>query len=113
MSRIVKAAVLTVAAGMAVAGASGVAAADAGGTHGAAVGSPGVLSGNLIQTPVYIPINVCGNGLNVIALGNPPFGNKCANVSAHEDRREVYSHSDHRDDHYKGRKDNGYGGYKK
>ncbi|MFE5516075.1 MULTISPECIES: chaplin [unclassified Streptomyces] len=46
---------------------------------GAAVGSPGVLSGNVIQVPVHIPVNVCGNTVNVIALLNPALGNICAN----------------------------------
>ncbi|MGV9500558.1 chaplin ChpD [Streptomyces sp. NPDC003642] len=52
--------------------------ADAG-AQGAAVGSPGVLSGNVIQVPVHIPINVCGNTVNIIALLNPAFGNECEN----------------------------------
>ncbi|MEU6240734.1 MULTISPECIES: chaplin ChpD [unclassified Streptomyces] len=52
--------------------------ADAG-AEGAAVGSPGVLSGNVIQIPVHVPINVCGNSVNVIALLNPAFGNACVN----------------------------------
>ncbi|MGW5613944.1 chaplin [Streptomyces sp. NPDC003877] len=52
--------------------------ADAG-AQGAAVGSPGVLSGNVLQIPVHIPINVCGNTVNVIALLNPAFGNECEN----------------------------------
>ncbi|MFG3285427.1 chaplin [Streptomyces sp. NPDC048111] len=47
--------------------------------HGAAVGSPGVLSGNLLQVPVHVPINLCGNTVNVIALLNPAFGNTCVN----------------------------------
>ncbi|MFI1013834.1 chaplin [Streptomyces sp. NPDC020965] len=47
--------------------------------HGAAVGSPGVLSGNVIQVPVHVPINVCGNSINIIALLNPAFGNACVN----------------------------------
>lgn len=47
--------------------------------HGAAVHSPGVLSGNVVQVPVHIPINVCGNSINVIALLNPAFGNECVN----------------------------------
>ncbi|WTW99012.1 chaplin [Streptomycetaceae bacterium NBC_01309] len=47
---------------------------------GAAVGSPGVLSGNLIQVPIHIPVNVCGNTVSVIGLLNPAFGNVCANV---------------------------------
>lgn len=52
--------------------------ADAG-AEGAAVGSPGVLSGNVIQVPVHVPVNVCGNSINVVGLLNPAFGNKCEN----------------------------------
>ncbi|MFB8249617.1 chaplin [Streptomyces sp. NPDC001046] len=52
--------------------------ADAG-AQGAAVGSPGVLSGNVIQIPVHVPINLCGNTVNVLALLNPAFGNACVN----------------------------------
>ncbi|MCI3269507.1 chaplin [Streptomyces cylindrosporus] len=47
--------------------------------QGAAVGSPGVLSGNLVQVPVHVPINVCGNSINVIGALNPAFGNVCVN----------------------------------
>lgn len=47
--------------------------------EGAAVGSPGVLSGNLAQVPVHVPINVCGNSVNVIGLLNPAFGSVCVN----------------------------------
>ncbi|MDC7338867.1 chaplin [Streptomyces lydicus] len=46
---------------------------------GFAAGSPGVLSGNVIQVPINIPINVCGNSINVAALLNPAFGNVCIN----------------------------------
>lgn len=46
---------------------------------GAAVGSPGVLSGNVIQVPIHIPINACGNTVNVIGALNPAFGNVCIN----------------------------------
>ncbi|EYT78085.1 chaplin [Streptomyces andamanensis] len=49
------------------------------GAEGAAVGSPGVISGNTIQVPVHVPINVCGNTIDVIALLNPSFGNTCVN----------------------------------
>ncbi|WP_329173104.1 chaplin [Streptomyces sp. NBC_01477] len=58
---------------------AGAAAADSGAT-GAAVGSPGVLSGNAVQIPIHIPLNVCGNSINIIGLLNPAFGNTCANV---------------------------------
>ncbi|MFJ8144721.1 chaplin ChpD [Streptomyces sp. NPDC096094] len=52
--------------------------ADAG-AEGAAVGSPGVLSGNVVQVPVHVPVNVCGNTVNVVGLLNPAFGNVCVN----------------------------------
>ncbi|MGW2488705.1 chaplin ChpD [Streptomyces sp. NPDC001606] len=52
--------------------------ADAG-AEGAAIGSPGVLSGNVVQIPIHVPINVCGNSINVIGLLNPAFGNTCVN----------------------------------
>ncbi|MEU3601498.1 chaplin [Streptomyces sp. NPDC006798] len=48
--------------------------------NGAAANSPGVLSGNVIQVPVHVPINVCGNTVNIIALLNPTLGNVCANT---------------------------------
>ena len=73
-----KALVLSVAAaGIALTGA-GAASADAG-AAGVAANSPGFLSGNLIQVPVHVPVNVCGNTVNVIALLNPAFGNTCVN----------------------------------
>lgn len=46
---------------------------------GAAIGSPGVLSGNVVQVPVHIPVNVCGNTVNIIGLLNPAAGNACVN----------------------------------
>ncbi|MET9083034.1 chaplin [Streptomyces sp. NPDC004237] len=52
--------------------------ADAG-ANGAAIASPGVLSGNVIQVPIHVPINVCGNSINIIALLNPTLGNTCVN----------------------------------
>lgn len=75
------AAVAALAGGLILAG-GGVAAADSG-AGGAAIGSPGFLSGNVIQIPIDIPINACGNSLNVIGLLNPAFGSHCANVSLH------------------------------
>ena len=63
--------------GLVLAGA-GLAVADSG-TQGAAVHSPGVLSGNVIQVPVHVPVNVCGNTVSVIGLLNPAFGNTCIN----------------------------------
>ncbi|MFI8518473.1 chaplin [Streptomyces sp. NPDC085481] len=78
MSRIAKAVALSVGAAATVAGAAGVAAADSV-AEGAAVKSPGVLSGNVVQVPVHIPINLCGNTVSVIGALNPTFGNNCAN----------------------------------
>jgi hypothetical protein len=46
---------------------------------GAAIGSPGVLSGNVVQVPIHIPVNVCGNTINVVGLLNPAAGNVCVN----------------------------------
>ena len=48
---------------------------------GDSAGSPGVLSGNSVQVPVHVPVNVCGNTISVIGLLNPAFGNTCANTS--------------------------------
>ncbi|MEU3841221.1 chaplin [Streptomyces sp. NPDC028635] len=47
--------------------------------EGNLAGSPGVASGNGIQLPVAVPVNVCGNSVNVVGLLNPAFGNTCAN----------------------------------
>ncbi|MET9776651.1 chaplin ChpH [Streptomyces sp. NPDC006367] len=71
--------VATVAAtgGLVLAGA-GMAAADSG-AQGVAAHSPGVLSGNVVQAPVHVPVNVCGNTISVIGLLNPAFGNVCIN----------------------------------
>ncbi|MFI5828653.1 chaplin [Streptomyces sp. NPDC051578] len=95
MFRIAKAVALTVAAGAVLAGGAGMATADAT-AEGAAIGSPGVLSGNVVQVPIHIPVNVCGNSINVVGILNPAFGNTCINASGHEGG------------HYKGQ---GHGGY--
>ncbi|BAJ29160.1 MULTISPECIES: chaplin [Kitasatospora] len=50
------------------------------GAEGVAAGSPGVASGNEIQVPVHVPVNLCGNSVDVIGALNPAFGNSCANV---------------------------------
>ncbi|MEU4653629.1 chaplin ChpG [Streptomyces sp. NPDC023723] len=78
MSRIAKGLALTSVAAAAVAGTAGVAAADSG-AQGAAAHSPGVLSGNVVQVPVHVPVNVCGNTIDIIGLLNPAFGNECEN----------------------------------
>ncbi|MBB5118320.1 hypothetical protein FHS36_001752 [Streptomyces eurocidicus] len=73
-----KAAAVTIAAGgLALAGA-GAASAHAQ-ADGHAQNSPGVVSGNVIQVPVKVPVNVCGNTINVVGLFNPAVGNHCVN----------------------------------
>lgn len=68
------------AAGGVLALSGGYAHADAGAAGGAS-NSPGVLSGNSVQIPVEVPVNVCGNSVNVVGLLNPAAGNACANTS--------------------------------
>jgi hypothetical protein len=83
MNAIRRGATLTALAAGILLAAGGVAAADSDAT-GAAIGSPGVLSGNVVQIPIDIPINACGNSLNLLGILNPTFGNTCANVSSHK-----------------------------
>ncbi|MEU1216895.1 chaplin [Streptomyces sp. NPDC005790] len=66
------------AAGGVLALGGGYAHADAGAAGGAS-NSPGVLSGNSIQIPVDVPVNVCGNSVDVVGLINPTSGNDCGN----------------------------------
>ncbi|MFE0700870.1 chaplin [Streptomyces sp. NPDC058872] len=70
---------VVVAAGAVVAGGASMAVADAG-AGGVAAHSPGVLSGNLIQAPVHVPVNACGNTVSIVGLLNPTFGNTCVNA---------------------------------
>ncbi|MTE21803.1 DUF320 domain-containing protein [Streptomyces sp. TRM43335] len=78
MSRIAKATALAAVGCTMVLGGAGIASADSG-ARGTAVGSPGVLSGNVVQVPIHVPVNVCGNSINVIGALNPAFGNICVN----------------------------------
>lgn len=76
-----KAALVIAAAGIAAGASAGSAfatgpSADA---QGAATGSPGVGSGNLVQAPIHIPANVSGNSVNVVGILNPAFGNHAVN----------------------------------
>jgi hypothetical protein len=76
--------VLTVAAGAAVLGTAGGAVAHDGNSGASAeakaLSSPGLLSGNLIQHPIDIPINQCGNTENHwLAIANGAIGNVCIN----------------------------------
>ncbi|TQK43648.1 small secreted domain DUF320 [Streptomyces sp. SLBN-118] len=76
MKNVKKAAALTMIAGSLLAAGAGVASATDGAyAGGQAVNSPGVLSGNVVQVPVHVPVNVVGNTVNVVGALNPAFGN--------------------------------------
>ncbi|MEU2153560.1 chaplin [Streptomyces sp. NPDC019396] len=65
--------------------------------QGGAAGSPGLISGNTVQIPVHVPVNVCGNTINVIGVLNPAVGNRCTNVDAARiatDMRRIPPHAD-------------------
>ncbi|MFH9295053.1 chaplin [Streptomyces sp. NPDC017520] len=79
MSRMTKVAAVMAGTGALIAGGAGMASADAG-AQGLAAASPGVGSGNVVQVPVHVPVNLCGNTINVIGLLNPAFGNTCVNA---------------------------------
>ncbi|MFJ7280843.1 chaplin [Kitasatospora sp. NPDC098663] len=49
------------------------------GAMGVVAMSPGVASGNVI--PLHVPINLCGNTIDIIALLNAASGNTCINKS--------------------------------
>ncbi|MEE4597058.1 chaplin [Streptomyces sp. DSM 41524] len=70
------AALTIVAGGLAVAGA-GVASAQGPQANGGAMTSPGAVSGNNIQAPIHVPVNVCSNTISVIGAMNPAFGVPC------------------------------------
>ncbi|MFF1422994.1 chaplin [Streptomyces sp. NPDC058280] len=76
IKKVVAAAAVT--GGLVLAGA-GMAVADSG-AQGAAVRSPGVASGNVIQAPVHVPVNACGNTVSAVGLLNPAFGSACVNA---------------------------------
>ncbi len=78
MSRIAKAATVALGTGAVVFSGAGMASAHAG-AEGTAVHSPGVASGNVIQAPIHVPVNVCGNTVNVFGALNPAVGNVCIN----------------------------------
>ncbi|MFJ8144720.1 chaplin [Streptomyces sp. NPDC096048] len=65
---------------------------------GAATNSPGVASGNAVQVPVDVPVNACGNTVDVIAALNPAFGNECENSSDDQAGGSVKHGAPHGDD---------------
>ncbi|WP_441247028.1 chaplin [Kitasatospora sp. McL0602] len=79
MRQVAKRGILTaVATGSVLASTAGYAYASAE-AQGGAVNSPGVGSGNAVQVPVDIPVNACGNTVDVVGLLNPAMGNSCGN----------------------------------
>ncbi|MFI6048597.1 chaplin [Streptomyces violascens] len=93
MRRVAMKGLVTVVATGGVLAATGYAYAD---SHagGSADSSPGVLAGNSVQLPVNVPVNVCGNTVDVLGLLNPSAGNTCVNASgAHHGDRAGSGHS--------------------
>ncbi|MFI6446907.1 chaplin [Kitasatospora sp. NPDC050543] len=74
------AAVAAATGGLILAGAGAAAAHGGASAHGVTAGSPGTASGNSVQAPVHIPLNLCGNTVSLSGALSPAFGNSCANV---------------------------------
>ena len=70
------------ATGSVLASTAGYAYADAAAV-GTAADSPGVGSGNAVEAPIDVPVNLCGNTIDVVGALNPAMGNSCGNVSQH------------------------------
>ncbi|MBT2467979.1 chaplin [Streptomyces sp. ISL-66] len=47
--------------------------------HGHGKDSPGLLSGNGLQLPVDLPVNISGNAVSVVGVGNSSVGNTSVN----------------------------------
>lgn len=87
----------TLSKGMATAAATGflslygtTALADSG-ANSAVQGAPGVLSGTTVEAPVDVPVNACGNSVDVIAALSPAFGSQCGTDTASPRGREAPS----------------------
>ncbi|MFH8795147.1 chaplin family protein [Streptomyces sp. NPDC017941] len=81
MRQVTRKGLITVAAATGVLAVTGGYAQADSNAHGGSADSPGVISGNSVQLPVHVPVNVCGNTVNVVGLLNPAMGNSCANKS--------------------------------
>jgi ChpA-C len=64
---------------VAIAGGLAIGATQAALAESISVSAPGVVAGNVVQVPVEVPVNVCGNTVNVVGLLNPIHGNVCIN----------------------------------
>ncbi|MFJ3201118.1 chaplin family protein [Streptomyces sp. NPDC086989] len=81
MKNIKKATAVTMIAGGLLAAGAGISSAHGGASaEGQAAGSPGVASGNQVQVPVDVPVNVVGNTVTVIGLLNGVWGNTGVNA---------------------------------
>lgn len=80
MRQVAKKGLITMAAAGGVLAVAGGYAHAGSGASGAATSSPGVLSGNNLQVPVHVPLNACGNTVDVVGALNPAVGNRCANI---------------------------------
>jgi hypothetical protein len=85
MRQVTRNGLITVAAagGVLVALSGGTAYADSG-THGSGSGS-GILSGNNVQAPIDVPVNVCGNTVSVVGDLNSALGNSCGKGGSDSD----------------------------
>lgn len=81
MRQVTRKGLITVAAATGVLAISGGYAQADSGARGGASDSPGVASGNSVQLPINVPLNVCGNSVNVVGVLNPAAGNNCVNTS--------------------------------
>ncbi|ELS52175.1 chaplin [Streptomyces viridochromogenes] len=80
MKNLKKAAAVTMVAGGLLAAGAGMASATSGAhADGQAVNSPGVASGNVLQVPVDVPVNVSGNTVNVVGVLNSASDNLAVN----------------------------------
>ncbi|MFF9814770.1 chaplin [Streptomyces sp. NPDC014006] len=80
MKRVTRNGLIAVAAASGAMALTGAAYADSA-ADGSAAGSPGLISGNTLQLPVQVPVNLCGNTVSVAGVLNPAAGNRCANTS--------------------------------
>jgi hypothetical protein len=92
MRHILSRSLLTVAAASSILAVTGGYANADSDAQGGASGSPGVLSGNSVEAPVEVPLNACGNTVNVVGADNPALGNTCSNES-HSHHSHSHSHT--------------------
>ncbi|GGR78758.1 hypothetical protein GCM10010269_17460 [Streptomyces humidus] len=116
MRQVTRKSLMTVAAATGViAAAGGYAHADSG-ANGYATDSPGLLSGNSVQAPVNVPVNLCGNTIDIVGALNPAFGNSCVNKGGgapsrgYGEHRGGGSHAGSQRGNHNAGHDGGYGG---